>query len=444
MRMHGVTTRIICGMVAVCSAVGSASAQLDETDLEARLYFSPSIGVLMFEGDEPLQDGLILKGRLGYDLNEWWTIEAVGYLAPKLRENYTISHREDPETGQIIRTRRSYSYTDTTDFGDTYGIGLAVDALFHFSRWDRVDPYLVAGVGISTYGKDVFSESVRPQIRGGFGVMYHLNDVWALRADARAFIAGTDTELNGTLDVGLVWRWGAYVPPAYVPVAGPLDSDGDGLTDWEEIHIYGTDPYNPDTDGDGLSDYEEVKIYGTDPLNPDTDYDGLSDYEEVRIYGTDPLNWDTDGGGVSDGHEVLEDGTDPLDGSDDLMLFELFLNFDYDKAVIKPEFQHELDVIVKVLTRHPDATARIEGHADRTRRSEHNYNMRLSRQRAEAVMNYFVQQGGIAAGRLEAAGYGFTRPKGPNDPERGNPINRRVDVYIRGVAPGDRPAAMAR
>jgi hypothetical protein len=67
-----------------------------------------------------------------------------------------------------------------------------------------------------------------------------------------------------------------------------LDSDGDGLTDYEEINVYDTDPFNPDTDGDGLTDFEEVIIYGTDPLNPDTDGDGYLDGEEV-LNGYNPL-----------------------------------------------------------------------------------------------------------------------------------------------------------
>jgi outer membrane protein OmpA-like peptidoglycan-associated protein len=90
------------------------------------------------------------------------------------------------------------------------------------------------------------------------------------------------------------------------------DSDGDGLTDIEEIMIYHTDPNNPDTDGDGLSDGDEVRIYGTDPLNPDTDGDGLSDGDEVHKYHTNPRLADTDGDGLSDGDEVLKYHTDPL------------------------------------------------------------------------------------------------------------------------------------
>jgi hypothetical protein len=67
------------------------------------------------------------------------------------------------------------------------------------------------------------------------------------------------------------------------------DSDGDGLTDWEEINVYRTDPLNPDTDSDGLTDWAEVMIYKTDPLNPDTDGDGYLDgYEVINNY--DPLD----------------------------------------------------------------------------------------------------------------------------------------------------------
>jgi hypothetical protein len=78
------------------------------------------------------------------------------------------------------------------------------------------------------------------------------------------------------------------------------DSDGDGLTDSEEINIYGTDPFNADTDGDGLTDGEEVKVYGTDPKKQDTDGDTLLDGQEVKELGTSPINQDTDGDGIPD------------------------------------------------------------------------------------------------------------------------------------------------
>ncbi|MDP3837128.1 MAG: hypothetical protein Q8Q67_03440 [bacterium] len=73
------------------------------------------------------------------------------------------------------------------------------------------------------------------------------------------------------------------VPPVVEApvVVAPVDSDGDSLTDAQEMAL-GTDPNLIDSDFDGLSDYEEVYIYGTDPLNPDTDGDGFSDGDEVK------------------------------------------------------------------------------------------------------------------------------------------------------------------
>ncbi|MEE8155544.1 MAG: SBBP repeat-containing protein [Phycisphaerales bacterium] len=80
------------------------------------------------------------------------------------------------------------------------------------------------------------------------------------------------------------------------------DSDGDGLTDDEEIAL-GTDPLNPDTDGDGLNDGTEVDVAEgsgcPDPLNPDSDGDNILDGVEVDT-GTDPCNPDTDNDGIPD------------------------------------------------------------------------------------------------------------------------------------------------
>jgi outer membrane protein OmpA-like peptidoglycan-associated protein len=274
-------------------------------------------------------------------------------------------------------------------------------------------------------------------LRGGGGVMYHFNDEWAVRADYRGMLTGfgSSPNANAAFDVGLVWNWGAMVEPKIVAVSGSSDSDGDGLSDSVEVELR-TDPFDPDTDRDGLTDGEEVLKYKTDPLNEDTDYDSLKDGEEVNKYGTNPLMRDTDSGGVADGHEVKEDRTNPLNKADDLMLFELYIQFDVDKAIIKPEFNPQLDVIVKVLARNPGATARVEGHADRTRKSGDFYNRRLSKRRADAVMKYFVMNG-VEADRLESEGYGFSRPKAPNDPFSGNPQNRRVEVYIKGVGEGE-------
>jgi len=81
------------------------------------------------------------------------------------------------------------------------------------------------------------------------------------------------------------------------------DSDLDGLTDAEELNVYGTDPLDDDSDDDGLSDGLEVLIYHTNPLDDDTDNDELLDGLEVDG-GTDPLDKDSDDDGIVDGEDV--------------------------------------------------------------------------------------------------------------------------------------------
>jgi len=61
----------------------------------------------------------------------------------------------------------------------------------------------------------------------------------------------------------------------------PIDRDGDGLDDDREV-LVGTDPKNWDSDGDELSDGDEVTIWKTDPLNPDTDGDTYLDGAEIK------------------------------------------------------------------------------------------------------------------------------------------------------------------
>ncbi len=79
------------------------------------------------------------------------------------------------------------------------------------------------------------------------------------------------------------------------------DPDDDGLTNAEEIEL-GTDPNKFDSDGDGLSDFDEVRTHLTDPLNPDTDGDGLLDGWEI-MYQYNPMAADSDGNGTPDGEE---------------------------------------------------------------------------------------------------------------------------------------------
>jgi hypothetical protein len=99
------------------------------------------------------------------------------------------------------------------------------------------------------------------------------------------------------------------------------DTDGDGLTDQQEIFLTMTDPTLADTDGNSIADYDEdpdsdglsngeEMALGTDPLSSDSDVDDLDDGDELTR-GTDPLLEDTDSDGAWDGWEV-QHRYDPL------------------------------------------------------------------------------------------------------------------------------------
>ncbi|MFX1513415.1 MAG: hypothetical protein ACFFCQ_12580 [Promethearchaeota archaeon] len=94
------------------------------------------------------------------------------------------------------------------------------------------------------------------------------------------------------------------------------DSDRDNLSNLAEYQ-YGTHPFKLDSDSDGLTDYEEVKNYFTNPLRTDSDVDGLIDSDEVNMYATDPNNADSDMDGLTDYSEVKEYIINPLDPDPD-------------------------------------------------------------------------------------------------------------------------------
>jgi len=71
-------------------------------------------------------------------------------------------------------------------------------------------------------------------------------------------------------------------------LAPDVDSDGDGLSNGEEVNTYGTDPMSTDSDGDGIADGAEVAA-GTNPAKRDTDNDGVADGDD--LFPTDASRW---------------------------------------------------------------------------------------------------------------------------------------------------------
>jgi outer membrane protein OmpA-like peptidoglycan-associated protein len=110
--------------------------------------------------------------------------------------------------------------------------------------------------------------------------------------------------------------------------------------------------------------------------------------------------------------------------------------FDFNKATLKRDVEFSLVRIATILNQFPEMKIQVEGHTDNVGRAE--YNLDLSRRRAQAVHDFLVEQG-VRAERMTVEGFGMTRPVADNGTPEGRQKNRRVDLVIED-APGSSPA----
>jgi OOP family OmpA-OmpF porin len=101
------------------------------------------------------------------------------------------------------------------------------------------------------------------------------------------------------------------------------------------------------------------------------------------------------------------------------------VNFDLNKAVVRPDAKETLQSDIKILKENPQIRVEVQGHTCDL--GDANYNRSLSDKRANAIKDYLVSQG-VAADRLTARGYGEDRPRFPNDVEANRAKNRRVEL----------------
>lgn len=207
------------------------------------------------------------------------------------------------------------------------------------------------------------------------------------------------------------------------------DTDDDGLSDGKEVNSHNTDPNKADSDGDGLSDGDEVNKHNTDPNAADSDGDGINDYDEINKYNTDPNKADSDGNGFTDGEEI-EMGTDPNDANDPVYIKKGDLktvHFSYDKSNIDDEASETLDNNIDMLMKTKKFNVRIDAYTDHVGGDQ--YNLRLSKRRAEAVTDYY-KDNGFSGSRIESRGLGKApQPCMDQTDEKGCRKNRRAESH---------------
>ncbi len=228
-------------------------------------------------------------------------------------------------------------------------------------------------------------------------------------------------------------------------VAGVKERDGCPVVDRDEDGILDTDDKCPDEkgvpardgcpipdkDGDGLEDAEDKCPEEAGPRMfggcPDTDGDGFPDNQDKCPKEAEVINGVKDDDGCPDkGKTLVELKADKIDIRESVY-------FKTGKSAIQSRSFNLLNQVAAILKAHPEILkVRIEGHTDS--RGKDSYNLRLSKSRAAAVMEYLISKG-VAADHLVSEGYGETRPIADNKTKTGRQQNRRVDFFVAEQVP---------
>jgi outer membrane protein OmpA-like peptidoglycan-associated protein len=249
--------------------------------------------------------------------------------------------------------------------------------------------------------------------------------------------------------------------PGLPQFQGCPDTDGDGIPDGEDACPLQAGPREnngcpiaKDSDGDGIPD--DIDRCPLDPEDfdgfqdedgcpdPDNDGDGIVDKLDACPNTPGPLEnrgcpvLDQDGDGVPD--DVDKCPTEPGPAPDgcprkytlvevkkDRIAIKQQVHFATAKWKVLPDSFALLDQVVQVLRDYPKMRLSIEGHTDSV--GAEAMNMKLSQARAEAVQAYLAGKG-IPADRLEAIGFGPTKPVASNKTEPGRAQNRRTEFRI--------------
>lgn len=189
------------------------------------------------------------------------------------------------------------------------------------------------------------------------------------------------------------------------------------------------EPIGASIEYETLEDGKNVGVASSDPKTgeykivlPYGKNYGFMAYAEKHISVSDNLDLTA----VAEYKEITRDlYLVPLEVGSTIRLNNIF--FDVALATLRNESFPELDRLIGLMTQNEKMIIELSGHTDNVGSDE--ANLKLSGDRAQAVMQYIVSKG-IKAERLTAKGYGETKPLTTNDTEEGKQLNRRVEFTI--------------
>ncbi len=266
------------------------------------------------------------------------------------------------------------------------------------------------------------------------------------------------------------WRAGGMIGYTMPGKPVDLDSDGDGILDEvdecpneaEDFDGFMDEDGCPDldNDGDGVLDTQDSCPNDPEDIDgfqdedgcpdPDNDADGILDVDDLCPNEPGPPenqgcpDPDRDGDGVPDRVDNCPDEPGKVEyqgcqspqlvkiGADRLDILEK-VYFKTGSAKLQKRSWALLDNVAAVMNAHPEIRqVRVEGHTDST--GKLNFNMRLSKARADTVVRYLVGRGKVDPARLTAEGYGPTQPLVPDAKTKEELAqNRRVEFVVTDV-----------
>jgi outer membrane protein OmpA-like peptidoglycan-associated protein len=355
-----------------------------------------------------------------------------------------------------------YLATASGPGGSAFLYGARAHAILQLPMF-RVVPFLLGGYGLMgvTSAATVAGKDVDPIGHYGVGVKYFINKYVGLRLDVRHFVgAQAAREVDGTSHaqvlLGLVITLNRAKPAAEKPAPVDPDRDKDGFPndadkcpDEPGVEPDGCPAKDSDDDGflDSVDKCPEVPGVAPDGCPPkDRDRDGFLD--EVDKCPEEP-GVEPDGCPIrdSDGDQILDpddqcpdepetrNGYQDTDGCPDEVPQQVVkftgvirgIYFQTGSDQIQKKSEPTLSEAAKILTDFPDVKIEISGHTDNI--GDRDYNLDLSRRRAESVKAYFISRG-IAGERIRTRGAGPDEPIADNKKASGRAKNRRIEFKL--------------